>query len=131
MSNRTVIANATVPPRVFLGNITSFNPFGSLARIALVFLVIAALGCGGCSVLGLWLIGLFLSAIFAPLRIIGQSATCQSNVFHLARGFRMYADDYDDHLKSLAAAVKRYPDEPTLLRESVSTRRWTRSFRRT
>ncbi len=69
--------------------------------------IVKAVACGGCAVVGLWIIGLFLGALFAPMRIIGQSATCQSNVFHLARAFRMYADDYEDHVPPTAGWMDR------------------------
>ena len=53
---------------------------------------------GAFVVLVLWIIGQVLGAVFAPLRAIGQSVTCQSNVFHLARAFRIYEDDYDQRI---------------------------------
>ncbi len=56
-----------------------------------------AVAYGGCAVLGLWIIGWLLGAMFLPLRRHGQAVMCQSNVFRLSRAQLLYADDCDDH----------------------------------
>src|SRR5437763_9421031 len=60
--------------------------------------LLRAAGCGGLALLGLWCLGLFLGGVFGPLRMIGQSVTCQSQVFRLTRAHLLYADDYYDQL---------------------------------
>ena len=57
-----------------------------------------AVGCSGLVMLGMWALGLLLGTAFAPVRQLGQSATCQANVFRLARAQLIYADDYDEKL---------------------------------
>jgi hypothetical protein len=53
-------------------------------------------GCCALAVLGaygfLWLV----TGLLLPYRKISESVNCQSNVFRMTRGMRMYADDYDD-----------------------------------
>jgi hypothetical protein len=66
-----------------------------------------ALTCGGCAIVGFWVLSILLAALFTPLRMVAQSATCQSNVFRISRAFRLYADDYDDHLPPCSAWMDR------------------------
>lgn len=65
------------------------------------------LGCGGCAVGCIYVIGWLLAGMFLPLRIIGQSVTCQASVFHMTRAFRMYADDFDDRLPPATGWMER------------------------
>jgi len=59
--------------------------------------ILRTLACGGCVVVALWGFALLLGGLMGPLRILGQSKGCQSNLHSLTRGFQMYADDYEDH----------------------------------
>src|SRR5258708_39333419 len=55
----------------------------------------------------IWIICQILAAMFAPLRLIGQSVTCQSNVFKLTRAFSLYEDDFDDRIPPSAEWMDR------------------------
>jgi hypothetical protein len=57
-----------------------------------------ALGCGAAAVVVLYLAGVMIAGLLAPLRGVRNSVVCQSNVFRLTRACRMYAEDYDDRL---------------------------------
>jgi hypothetical protein len=45
----------------------------------------------------MYLFSWLLSGMLGPLRLLGQSVTCQSNIFPVTRAFRLYADDYQDY----------------------------------
>jgi hypothetical protein len=66
-----------------------------------------ALLIGVAALVVLWLVGQVLGAIFAPLRLIGQSVSCQTNVFKMTRAFRLYEDDYDDRIPPAANWMDR------------------------
>lgn len=51
----------------------------------------------------LWVLGLFIGAAFVPLRMIGQSATCQSNVYRITRAQLVYAEDFDGRFSPAAS----------------------------
>ena len=59
------------------------------------------------AVVVIFIVGQILAAMFIPLRAIGQSVTCQSNVIKLTRSFRLYEDDYDDHIPPSAGWMDR------------------------
>jgi hypothetical protein len=72
-----------------------------------------ALGCGGIIVIACWGFALLLTAFMGPLKVLGQSKGCQSNLHSMTRAFQMYADDYEDHYPLAASwmdSTKPYVD---------------------
>lgn len=45
--------------------------------------------------------------ILVPLRAVGQSVACASNVFRITRAFRMYSDDFDERFPPAEGWVDR------------------------
>src|SRR6266496_2799744 len=70
------------------------------------WLVRALLG-GGCAIVVLWGIGLLIGSALLPLRLLGQSATCQSNLFRLTRAQLVYAEDYSERLPAAEGWMDR------------------------
>ena len=59
-----------------------------------------ALGCGVVAVGGLYVLGWLMAGMFGPLRLIGQSVTCQSNIHRVTRALLLYSDDYEGRFPS-------------------------------
>lgn len=55
-----------------------------------------AAGCAAVVVGGMYLLSYILAGILGPLRLVGQSVSCQTNIYPVTRAFRLYADDYQD-----------------------------------
>ncbi len=53
-------------------------------------------GCCALAVLGIYGFLWLVTGLLLPYRQISESVNCQSNVFRMTRGMRMYADDYED-----------------------------------
>ncbi len=80
--------------------------------------LLRALSCGGCAVAALWGFGLLVGSMMGPLRTLGQTAACGSNLLRVTRAFQMYADDYEDKYPLGASwmdATKPYLDRPDRL----------------
>lgn len=60
--------------------------------------LLRALAGAGCGVVLFYLIGILLAGVLHPLRQIGQSVTCQSNLHLLTRAVRIYSVDYSERL---------------------------------
>jgi hypothetical protein len=81
--------------------------------------LLRAVSCGGCAVAALWGFSLLLASMLGPLRLVGQSQSCASNLKNVTRGFQMYADDYDDVYppgSRWTPAITAYLDRPDRLR---------------
>jgi hypothetical protein len=55
-----------------------------------------AVGCAAVAIGGIYLLSYILGGLLTPLKSIGQSVACQSNIYPVTRAFRLYADDYED-----------------------------------
>jgi hypothetical protein len=80
--------------------------------------LLRALSCGGLVVVVLWGLSLLIASMLGPLRLVGVSQSCASNLKNVTRGFQMYADDFDDVYppgKQWTATVSPYLDKPDRL----------------
>lgn len=60
--------------------------------------LVRVLAGAGCGVVLFYLVGILLAEVLHPLRQIGQSVTCQSNLHFLTRAVRIYSVDYSEWL---------------------------------
>jgi hypothetical protein len=64
-------------------------------------------GCVTAIVVFLYFVGLWVGRALEPLKAVGKSVACQSNLRLLVRAERMYADDYEDRLPPASNWVDR------------------------